>query len=140
MNFGMVSLFPIFVRLSRVAVPLVVLFFFTSQKAVAECGDYVTIVNNSQATPAAVDGDSERVHQPAPVKLPCRGPHCSSPPGHKVPPLAPNVPVSFGVKEIPQPGSPAGSHCQASRKLEPDNKTASPIDRLNSIFHPPRSV
>jgi hypothetical protein len=99
-------------------------------RAAAECGSYVTIIDEKgQAHPAGERGGP---------KAPCHGPFCDG--GPKAPAPAPPAPVNpipdvkcllADAGDDPGPGG-ARRVC-----LDPDG---SPVHEPRPIFHPPRSV
>src|SRR5215212_1147446 len=120
----------------RVALLLVVVALLSPQRASAECGSHVTVLN-----PTA---ESQHEAMPPtggePAKPPCQGPNCSGAPERPMPTPAPPAPTGGQVKEL-VPG--AGLPDRADPSPSPFDRartTARPIHRPLSIFHPPRTV
>jgi hypothetical protein len=119
-----------------VALLLVVGALLSPQRASAECGSHVTVLNpTAEAQHAAVPTTNGE-----PVKLPCQGSNCSGAPERHVPPPAPPAPTGGQVKELV---SSAGLLDRADPTHSPFDRartTPRPIHRSLSIFHPPRAV
>src|SRR5688572_25234984 len=121
----------------RVALLLVAGALLSPQRASAECGSHVTVLNPTaesrhDAMPPTDGGE--------PVKTPCQGPNCSGAPERHSPTPAPPAPTSGQVKELV---SAAGLSDRADPSPSPfahARTTARPIHRPLSIFHPPRTV
>jgi hypothetical protein len=117
------------VRLAGVAlVPVVVL--CCAGRAAAECGSYVTIIDEKgQAHPAGQHGEP---------KAPCHGPFCDG--GPKAPAPTPPTPVTSvpDVKGLlDDAGDDPGSGGDCRFLLDADG---SPVHAPQSIYHPPRQV
>jgi hypothetical protein len=121
----------------RAALLLVVIACATPGRAAAECGDYVTVLNDQatnvrHAMPAPVGA-------PASPKAPCSGPNCSRLPDRHAPLPAP-APVSvphgkelahvLGLLDPPDLAASSRTSAYISSR---------PISRATSIFHPPRA-
>ena len=122
-------------RLSRVLraagvalLPVVALAIGTS-RAAAECGSYVTILD-----------DHGRVQTPAehPMpKAPCHGPNCQGAP--KAPAPVPPAPTSSPTDAKALTLLTAGGPGDPFAGRYPADSDGSTVLRSNSIFHPPRS-
>lgn len=111
---------------------LLVAVAFSPRQANGECGDYVTILNPKQTAdqmPEPMSG-----HQSP--KGPCHGPNCTKHVPTPFVPLPPNVNPSSETKAYV-----AGLADEADfdvDRIVPNSSTGGPIQRPNSIFHPPR--
>ena len=124
------------IRSWRAALLLVVAACATPDRASAECGDHVIILNapassNHDAMPGAAE-------MPKPIKLPCHGPNCSGSPTHDFPPLAPVAPVSSQLKELAQCLISVGDVDAPRPSFDRDMSSLRPTHRASSVFHPPR--
>jgi hypothetical protein len=137
----MISQFLSPLRILRVALPLVVVACLTPNRASAECGDYVTILNGTAARHAFPGDTPDAAADPgrAPVRPPCEGPHCSGSPARQAPPLAPVVPIGSQAKELTQHLGTDGSEADRGAACDRDMSSSRPIRRASSIFHPPRA-
>ena len=122
----------------RVALLLVAGALLSPQRAAAECGSHVTVLNptaesrHDHAPPPATNGGE-------PAKAPCNGPNCSGAPERNAPP-APPAPTGAQAKEL----------VSGAGLLDRDDPTHSPFDRAGvtarqihrpfSVFHPPRAL
>lgn len=124
---------------------------FTPGRAVAECGDYITIRNappGSTHHNSTRTGDTQTNNQPlsdgleipSPNKRPCHGPNCSSSPVRDHPPVAPIVPISTRMKESAQPLPSVQDESTTGSSFDRDRSSPHPIHRASSVFHPPRLV
>ena len=109
------------------------------EKASAGCGDYITY--GKSGSPG--HGHQSMANDPAtpttPAKTPCQGPNCSGGPVREFPPIPP-APVSTPTKESARPFptvADADAH-DAALQYDRDSPFPRPIDRSDSIFHPPR--
>lgn len=121
---------PNFLRRAVLPLAAVVFVLAFAGQASAGCGDHVVILK-------AADGSN--AEEPAPVKPPCQGPHCSANPA------APAFPPATSG------GIPPASAKELFTPVFVENPTAPPvgvtfesaspcpIDRATSIFHPPRA-
>jgi hypothetical protein len=114
-------------RAVGVALLLAAAVAFCPNRAAAECGHYVTILQPS------ADANADR---PAPIDSPCQGPLCSS---HQPIPLAPlPAPVNptpdakAALSGYDNPGPEAPQSTESSQPRFPST------DRADPIFHPPR--
>lgn len=126
-------------RVWRAACVVAIVACSTSQRASAGCGDYVTILNASAASPHdAMSAMDDRGGTETPVRPPCQGPNCSSSPTRQVPPPAPPVPTGQQVKDRVQRLELIGDADTPRESINTDNTSLRPIRRGSSIFHPPR--
>jgi hypothetical protein len=127
------------VHAGRVALLLVVVACSTPERAAAECGDYVTILNGSQSATHAAPVSNLNPEQ-SPAKPPCHGPNCSSSPAREFPPVPPAPTTSTStVKESARNSSAADTAAAAlGSPFDRDLTSPLPIHRASSIFHPPR--
>jgi hypothetical protein len=120
----------------RVALLLVAGALLSPQRASAECGSHVTVLNPT----AESQHDAMPPTSGEPVKMPCQGPNCSGAPERHVPPPAPPAPTGGQVKEL-VPGSGLSHSADPSPSpFDRARTTARPVHRALSIFHPPRAV
>ena len=132
-----VAIVPSLFRGWRAALLLVVMACATPDRAMAGCGDYVTIRNGSDSPShqsGMVDPDS---HSPA--RPPCHGPNCSESPVRQQAPLAPVSPVGPQVKEVVQSLQALSAPDQSPEAFDRDYSSPRPILGTASIFHPPRN-
>jgi hypothetical protein len=121
----------------RVALLLVAGALLSPQRASAECGSHVTVLNPTaesrhDAMPPA-DGHGQ------PLTPPCQGPNCSGAPERPVPPVPP-ASTDGQIKEL---ASGAGLLDRSDPPHFPFDRAAAsarPIHRPFSIFHPPPAV
>jgi hypothetical protein len=126
------------IRGGRAAVLLVAAACATPDRASAECGDYVTILNAPAGSTHSMPATTETGETPAPMRTPCRGPNCQGAPVRDFPPLTPVSPVGSQVKEQAQ-CLDAVDRAESQREiLDRDSSSSRPIHRPTSIFHPPR--
>jgi hypothetical protein len=116
---------------------LVVVACASPQRAAAECGDYVTILNAPpgsahHAMPASPDSGD------APARAPCHGPNCQGAPVKHYPPLAPAAPVGPQAKEQAQYLESVGDADAPPAPFDRDSSSPRPVKRASSVFHPPR--
>jgi hypothetical protein len=117
----------------RAALLLVAAVCLSPDRAAAACGDHVIILN--------APGNSDRHAAPDASELPappCHGPNCSGTPERDVPPLAPVTSINLQVKEMVQSLGLTGGGDTPRCSFERDCTSTRPIQRPNSIFHPPR--
>jgi hypothetical protein len=97
-------------------------------RAAAECGHYVSILNSSEPTDQSPNPDRP--------SSPCQGPSCSR---HQPIPFVP-VPVSVNpAPDVKASIVAADESCEGrSRRMEISPLDLLPADRPDSIFHPPR--
>jgi hypothetical protein len=131
------SLSPVF-RGWRAALLLVAVACASPDRASAECGDHVVILNAApQVNPdgRAATGVAER---PASPKAPCSGPNCSRAPERHAPPFAPvstSAPQGKEVVQVLDSVEPADGATTRVR----DFISPRPVRRAASVFHPPRA-
>ena len=120
----------------RVALLLVAGALLSPQRASAECGSHVTVLNPAAEARHDAMPPTDGHGQPLP---PCQGPNCSGAPERQFPTPAPPAPTGGQVKELVSGGlldrtdPPHFSFARA-------HTTARPIHRPFSIFHPPPAV
>jgi hypothetical protein len=106
------------------------------QRAAAECGDYVHILNAPAAsTQHATPGTPET---PAPAAPPCQGPNCSGAPVRHAPPPGPVTPAGPQAKEVVQSLDPVAATDGPRSTFDRGFTSARPVHRPSSVFHPPR--
>lgn len=123
------------VRGWRAALLLVVVACASPNRASAECGSHVTVLNS----PADGVNDALPVagEMPATPKAPCSGPNCSRTPDHHTPPFAPVVTPSPNAKEAAHALVVIDFPDGAPSYPDPLH-SARPVSRASSVFHPPR--
>jgi hypothetical protein len=115
----------------------------TPGRAAAECGDYLIIRNSADDKHRSSSITSiNRITlndfaKPTPVKLPCRGPNCSSSPARDNP-VAPAIAVNINVKDVVQHSPQLDDETASNSTFPPDKTIHFPIHRTSSVFHPPR--
>jgi hypothetical protein len=116
------------VRLAGAALLPAVVVLCCAGRAAAECGSYVTIIDeNGQAHPAGDHG------QP---KAPCHGPFCDGGPmAPAPPPPAPANPFPDVKGLLADAESDPGRNGTGRAHVDSDG---CPIHRPQSVFHPPR--
>jgi hypothetical protein len=123
------------VRDWRAALLLVVVACASPNRASAECGSHVLVLN------APADGEHHALpvagEMPASPKAPCSGPNCSRTPDHHTPPFAPVVTPSSTAKEAAHALDVIEFSDGTSSYPDPLH-SAHPISRASSVFHPPR--
>jgi hypothetical protein len=117
-------------RAAGVAILPVVALAVGTGRAAAECGSYVTILDDQGRVQTPAD------HPPMP-QAPCHGPNCHSTPAAPAPvPPAPTGPApdakALGILDAAEPGRPSAG-------LHPAGAAGSAVGRPNPIFHPPRA-
>ena len=117
-------------RAAGVALLPVVALAVGTGRAAAECGSYVTILDDQGRVQTPAD------HSPIP-KAPCHGPNCHGTPAAPTPiPPAPTGPApdakALVVLDGTHPGDPSDG-------LFPTDVAGPVVGRPNPIFHPPRS-
>jgi len=127
------------VRGWRAALLLVVVACASPQRAAAECGDYVTILNapagsTRHAMPSPADTGETR----APARPPCHGPNCQGAPDRHVPPPAPVAPAGPQGKELAQHLDVVDAVEAPPATFDRDTSSPRPVRRASSVFHPPR--
>jgi len=116
----------------------------TPGRASAGCGDYVTILNDSNQTAGAShravpapDGTTGGATE-SPVKPPCHGPNCSESPARHLPPVPPPAPVSVHVKELAHGlTAPCGAD-DPRGSFDRDDSFPRPVRNPSLVYHPPR--
>src|SRR5262249_7360654 len=100
----MILIVPTLLRGWRAALLLAAVAFLTPGRAMAECGDYLTLGSKAgrqhaehQATPTGAATETTQ-QSPAPSK-PCSGPNCSNAPVRESPPIPPAPSVTGQAKE-----------------------------------------
>jgi hypothetical protein len=130
----------------RAMVLLAAYLVFNSGRASAECGDYITIhvpaLSQDQGhSPQVTQTNTDLTPNEMPVfplkKQPCHGPNCSKSPTPNSP-LAPVVPVSTLIKEVPQQRVTESEEGDGTAAFPRDYISELPIRRSSSIYHPPR--
>src|SRR5688572_30356678 len=128
------------VRGWRVALLLVAGALLSPQRAAAECGSHVTVLNPTaesrhDAMPQPASSDRS-----APAKAPCNGPNCSGAPDRHAPLPAPPVPVGGQIKELVSGAGLLDRDDPTHSPFDRAGSAARPIHRSLSIFHPPRAL
>ena len=120
-------------RTAGVALLPAVVVFCCAGRASAECGNYVTSIDESgHARPMGHPTDD-----PAPARTPCHGPNCHGIPEAPAPvPPAPTVTPADAKGLIVDAGGPAGN--DLAGRL-PNDSDGWPVRHPLSIFHPPRA-
>ena len=118
----------------QVGLLLVAGMLFSPGRATAGCGDYVNVLN-----PTAESRRFEPManHDGQPAK-PCHGPNCSKLPDRPVPSPAAPAPTTVQVKELVPNSQLVDSEIALSLFTNVADRSARPIHRPPSVFHPPR--
>jgi hypothetical protein len=127
------------VRGGRVALLLVAGALLSPQRASAECGSHVTVLNPTAESRHDSMPQHASTDQSAPVKPPCQGPNCSGAPDRHAPPPAPPVSPGGQVKELVVGGGLLDRDDPTHSPFNRAGTAARPIHRSLSIFHPPRA-
>src|SRR5262245_12745835 len=131
---GFMSLTPKFrvLRAAGVALLPVVAVAVCPDRAAAECGNYVTVLDDHGRAHPPTHAD-----QPMP-KAPCNGPNCSGAPKAPAPvPPAPTGPTPDAKVFV---GPTAGASGDDFAGLHPPAADGITVCRPYSIFHPPRAA
>jgi hypothetical protein len=124
----------------RAALLLVVIACASPNRATAECGDYVVVLNaNDPASPDGRATPTGMLDHPASPEVPCSGPNCSRAPDRHPAPLAPVSTAGPHGKEVVQTLGSVEPSDRASSRLC-DSISPRPIRRASSVFHPPRAI
>jgi hypothetical protein len=134
----MTSLLPSLCRGWRAGLVLAAVACAAPARATAGCGDHVVIL--TQGAPGA---DARESFAPAGTdhalpQKPCSGPNCSRAPERQAPPSAPAPNSGPDGKESLQVQGAVESPDGASSP-RCDSRSAVPVRRATSIFHPPRA-
>jgi hypothetical protein len=123
-------------RAWRVALLLVAGALLSPQRASADCGSHVTVLN-----PTAESRQDAMPHTGAPTQpaKPCQGPNCSGAPERNFPQPAPPAPTSGPIKELVSGGS-LFDRDDLPFTFERASTSARPIHRPLSVFHPPQAA
>ncbi len=122
------------------AVPLVVVALCaTADRAAAECGDHVAVLNGPNTHTNRTDAHpaTDAPTEGAPRK-PCSGPNCSRPQDPDAPPPTPTSKSGAGVKEAAHDSEQFDPSACSVRVG--DFTSPRPVRRASSVFHPPRVV
>jgi hypothetical protein len=125
---------PLPIRGWRAALVLAAVVLFNSGDASAACGDYITYANTPKSEHA--EPTTTKAHTTSPTKPPCEGPNCSGVPLREFP-SPPPAPVTNQTKEQVRVFVPHEDDVTCYT-FERDPSFPRPIDRADSIFHPPR--
>ena len=122
----------------RAALLLVAVALLSPQRAAAECGDHVTVLNPTAR--AGHDAPMPSDGEPLSAPKPCNGPGCSKKPDRPDPLSAPVAPSVAPVKQLVPGAGLLNANDPTQSHFDRGDANARPVHRPFSIFHPPRAA